>query len=206
MNTLYYDPLPYETLGVQIYIPDPVQVRNAYENGTLKDFPYWSRIWPSSLVLAQWLNENTHYLTGKKIFEVGAGLGLPSFVAAKFATSVVISDHIPLALEWINFNISRIKETEVSSMLFDWRTTPLPQADTVLMSDIGYHEKDFLHVHRMIRQCLHYGSEVVLTIPARRISAKFMEPLEEFVTSRQMYNAMDTEVLLLTLALIDFLS
>ncbi|HSF46566.1 MAG TPA: hypothetical protein VLA58_11175, partial [Chitinophagaceae bacterium] len=59
---------------------------------------------------------------------------------------------------------------------------------------------------KMIRQFLIDGSEVVLTIPARRISAKFMEPLEEFVTSRHTYNAMDTEVQLLNLALIDSLS
>ena len=151
MNTLYYDPLPYHALGVNIFIPDPAQVKSIYEKEAADEFPYWSKVWPSSLALAQWVHDNNQYVMGKRIFEVGAGLGFPSFLAAKYATSVLVSDLIPLAVEWMKFNISQRDDNIIGSMCFDWRTRPLPEADMVLMSDVGYHEEDFKVVHEPCR-------------------------------------------------------
>jgi methyltransferase-like protein 23 len=198
MDKLYYDPLPYETLGVEIFIPDPLQVKEAFEKGVPNEFPYWSKLWPASMVLARWVNDHAQLIAGKKIFEVGAGLGLPSFVAAKYASSVLISDHVSLAVDWIGLSISKLQAHTVSAILFDWRSRPLPLADMVLMSDVGYREEDLSDVHRMIRQYVDLGTVVVLTVPARMISTNFIEPLEELVTSRSLFSAVDTEVLLLT--------
>lgn len=198
MDKLYYDPLPYETMGIEIFIPDPLQVKDAYDKGVSTDFPYWSKIWPSSIVLANWLSDHVQLLAGKKVFEVGAGLGLPSFIAAKFASSVLVSDHSALAVKWIDLNKAKLRANNVSSLLFDWRSRPLPMADMVLMSDVGYREEDLSDVQEMIRQYVGRGTVVLLTVPARRISLGFIEPLEELVTSRSIHNALDTEVLLLT--------
>ena len=198
MDKLYYDPLPYETMGIEIFIPDPLQVKDAYEKGVSSDFPYWSKIWPSSIVLANWLNDHAQLLAGKKVFEVGAGLGLPSFIAAKYASSVLISDHSALAVEWIDLNKAKLHADNISSLLFDWRSRPLPLTDMVLMSDVGYREEDFSNVHDMIRQYVARETIVVLTVPARRISSGFIEPLEELVNTRSVHMALETEVLLLT--------
>ena len=206
MDKLHYDPLPYEVSGIEILVPDPLQVKDAYEQGVYTEFPYWSRVWPSSLVLARWLEDHAYFLAGKKLFEVGAGLGLPSFIAAKYALSVLISDHIPLAVDWLHLNISKLQANMVSTMLFDWRNRPLPSADIVLMSDVGYREEDLSDIHDMIRQYVDQGSAVVLTVPARRISPSFIAPLEELVTSRRVYSALETEVLLLTIGITDSLS
>jgi predicted nicotinamide N-methyase len=206
MNTLYYDPLPYEAMGVKIFIPDPLQVKNTYEQDSSQEFPYWSKIWPSSLALAHWLNENAHYLEGKKVFEIGAGLGLPSFIAAKYASSVMMSDFIPLAVEWMNYNIHENGANSMGAILFDWRTRHLPTADMVLLSDVGYREEDLNDVHDLIRQYIASCISVVLTVPARRISTKFVEPLEAFVIYRELIHALDTEVLLLVLGVTDSLS
>jgi methyltransferase-like protein 23 len=206
MDKLYYDPLPYEVLGVEILVPDPLQVKDAYEQGVSAEFPYWSRVWPSSLVLARWLNDHANFLAGKKLFEVGAGLGLPSFIAAKYALSVLVSDHTQLSVDWLQLNKSKLQASSVNTMLFDWRSRPLPSADIVLLSDVGYREEDLSDVHDMVRQYVDQGSAVVLTVPARRISLSFIEPLEELVTSRRVYSALETEVLLLTIGITDSLS
>jgi predicted nicotinamide N-methyase len=149
-------------------------------------------------VLAQWLDDHSELIAGKRTFEVGAGLGLPSFIASKYASSVLISDHIALAIDWIDLNKAKLGANTVSSILFDWRGRPLPFADLVLMSDVGYREDDFSDVHNMIRQYVARGAVVVLTVPARRISSGFIEPLEALVHSRSKFSALDTEVLLLT--------
>jgi predicted nicotinamide N-methyase len=198
MDKLYYDPLPYEVLGIEIFIPDPLQVKDAYKRGDCREFPYWSKVWASSIVLAQWLDDHSELIAGKRTFEVGAGLGLPSFIASKYASSVQISDHIALAVDWIDLNKSKLGASTVSSILFDWRSRPLPFADLVLMSDVGYREDDFSDVHNMIRQYVARGGDVVLTVPARRISSGFIEPLEALVHSRSKFSALDTKVLLLT--------
>jgi predicted nicotinamide N-methyase len=198
MDKLYYDPLPYETMGIEIFIPDPLQVKDAYEKGVCSEFPYWSKIWPSSIVLAQWLNDHAQIIAGKKVFEVGAGLGLPSFIAAKYASSILVSDHVSLAIEWLELNKEKLHANNVSSMLFDWRNRPLPAAELVLMSDVGYREEDLNDVQDMIRQYVACGTVVMLAVPARRISPAFIEPLEELVNTRSIHKAMETEVLLLT--------
>jgi hypothetical protein len=103
----------------------------------------------------------------------------------------------------MNFNLSETGTGTVRAMLFNWRARPLPAAEIVLMSDVGYREEDLTDVHDMIRQYIARSTTIVLAVPARRISAKFIEPLQEFVISRALVHALETEVLLLVLGVTD---
>ncbi|HLO82897.1 MAG TPA: hypothetical protein VK166_18155 [Chitinophagaceae bacterium] len=204
MNGFYYRAVPYHIMGLELDIPDPEQVRTAYESGEKKDFPYWSRIWPSALALSSLLQDQSQLVSGKHVLELGAGLGLPAFISSSLATSVTVSDSASEAISWLNRNISRLGLTNVTTRLIDWKERPLPKADVVLLSDIGYDEKDFSDIRMMIGEYVHSGSLILLSVPFRRISPKFISLIDEFVSIRQVKNVMETEILLLILGPTDF--
>ena len=61
-------------------------------------FPYWSKVWPSAEALALFILQHPEYIAGKMVVELGAGLGLPSLVAAQMAASVLCTDYEPEAV------------------------------------------------------------------------------------------------------------
>jgi predicted nicotinamide N-methyase len=192
-------------MGFELDIPDPEQVRSAYGSSEQKDFPFWSRIWASALGLSSLLQEQAHLVQGKKVLELGAGLGLPSFISSSYASSVIVSDSVPEAINWINLNITKLGLQNVATRLIDWKKRPLPEADVVLLSDIGYNAEDFTDIRKMIEEYVHSGSLILLSVPFRMISAKFISLIDEFVLTRQVKNVTETEILLLSLGAIDFL-
>lgn len=205
MNDIYYRAVPYQALGLELSLPDPDQVRAAYESGESSEFPYWSKIWASSFALASWLQNEPGYVAGKVILEIGAGIGLPSFIASSYASSVIISDHLPEAIQWMDLNISKLGSKNIKTKQVDWKARPLPVADVILLSDIGYDEEKFPEIREMIVHYIRSGSQVLLGVPIRIISASFVKLIDEFVASRSMATAMDREILLLRLGATDSL-
>ena len=88
---------------IHLKIPEPESIKNAYNKALAENknipFPYWSKLWPASEALAQFITQNPNYFYNKKVAELGAGLALPSFVAAPFASSIEASDYVPDAIE-----------------------------------------------------------------------------------------------------------
>jgi predicted nicotinamide N-methyase len=205
MSALSYREVPFIALDIELSIPDPDQVRVAYESGERKEFPYWSKVWASSLALASWLKEKPHTIAGKNILEIGAGIGLPSFIASSFASSVTISDHVQEAIEWMNINIMNLGLENIETRLVNWKARPLPVADVILLSDIGYEEDDFPDIRNMILHYVTSGSVILLSVPFRLISANFIKLIDEFVITRNRVSVMDTEIILLQLGAIDSL-
>lgn len=61
--------------------------------------PFWSAIWPSSIALARYVLRNPHLVRGKRVIDVGCGLGLGGIGAVLAgAASVQLADREPLAL------------------------------------------------------------------------------------------------------------
>ena len=47
------------------------------------DDPYWCRVWPSALMLAAALTQHPELVRGRRVLELGCGLGLCGIAAAK---------------------------------------------------------------------------------------------------------------------------
>jgi predicted nicotinamide N-methyase len=199
MNKFGYRAETYHVMGLELYVPDPDQVRTAYESGELREFPYWSKIWASARALASWLNEEPELIREKDILEIGAGIGLPSFIASSYASTVTVSDQLPDAVEWMDLNISKLGLKNTSTLQLDWKARPLPVAEVILLSDIGYDEENFDDIREMIIHYITAGSLLLMSVPCRIISARFIRLLEEFVQARSIVNSMETEILLLAL-------
>ena len=95
--------------GLVLFVPDPELVKLTYESLLMREpstpFPYWAKIWPSSKAMCSFLEADPAWIAGKRVLEIGAGIGLPSLVMAHRAAEMIISDYATEAVALLNKNI-----------------------------------------------------------------------------------------------------
>lgn len=103
--------------------------------------PLWAYAWPAGLVLAELLAKRwAAELTGKRVLELGCGLGAVGLVAAKLGARVTLADREPEALTQA-LAIAEHNALEVETQLLEWGRVPEALTNSfelVLGSDIMY--------------------------------------------------------------------
>jgi len=162
---------------IELAVPDFVQLQALYQLGGL-DFPYWAKIWPSAIALAKFLQENPNYIQHKKLVELAAGIGLPSFVAAHYASHICCSDYAPAAIALLEKNIAANQLSNISTALINWQAIPQSiEAEVLLLSDINYNPTDFETVFLMLQQFIEQGTTILLSTPQRLVAKDFITSL-----------------------------
>ena len=62
--------------------------------------PYWTELWPSSLVLGEWLYEQRQRLRGQPCLDLGCGIGLTALIGQWLGANVIGMDYEPDALHF----------------------------------------------------------------------------------------------------------
>lgn len=174
-----------------IYIPDYEQVKEVYEailiDHPAEPFPYWAKLWPSSIALVQYLKANTIWIEHKNVLEIGAGLGLPSFMIAGYANSVQVSDYAPEAVELLEKNIQHLRLNNVQAMELDWNRVPDSiNADVVLLSDVNYNPSQFDGLLQLITKLISEGTIVILSTPQRIMASPFVNAIQPLVKQKHV--------------------
>lgn len=106
--------------------------------------PYWAELWPAGIALARHLHA-AGSLEGKRVLELGCGLGLPSLTAALAGAEVLATDWAGDALELLRENATRVGTT-LETLESDWRDADELVArgpwDLVLTADVLYEERN----------------------------------------------------------------
>jgi predicted nicotinamide N-methyase len=100
--------------------------------------PYWMHLWPSARVLARHVAREGTRLRGKRVLEIGCGLGLPGLVAARCGARVVLTDR---SLEALGFahESARRNGLSVATVAMDWAAPALQtRFDLCLAADVTY--------------------------------------------------------------------
>ncbi|NXF07390.1 MET23 protein, partial [Smithornis capensis] len=114
------------------------------------DSQYGMYVWPSAVVLAQYVWAHRQSLPGQRVLEIGAGVSLPGVVAAKCGARVVLSDgeELPRCL-WScrsSCRMNRLPHLPVLGLTWG-RLSPqlllLAPVDIILGSDVFFDPKDF---------------------------------------------------------------
>jgi predicted nicotinamide N-methyase len=105
--------------------------------------PYWAELWPSALALARAVGARS--LGGRRVVELGCGLGLPSIAAALQGAKVLATDWSPEAVAVAAENAER-NGARIDTLVCSW-AQPAPIAergpwDLVLASDVLYEARD----------------------------------------------------------------
>jgi predicted nicotinamide N-methyase len=174
--------------GIALYIPDSEMVKTTYEgllaNNAATVFPFWAKIWPAAKAIADFLGAELPYIKNKRVIEIGAGIGLPSFAIAQHTAEIIISDYATEAVELIEKNIDHLGLTNTKAMCLDWNDFPTNiKADIVLLSDINYAPNDFNALQNLIQRFLAQGSTIIISTPERITASPFVEKINMYIKS-----------------------
>jgi predicted nicotinamide N-methyase len=135
--------------------------------------PYWAELWPSGVALARVVAGLD--LTGKRVVELGAGLGLPSLAAALAGADVLATDWAEDAVELLRENAARnALRLRVERVRWDEPEPLLGEApwDVVLGADLLYERRN---ADQLLDLLPRLGSEILLAEPGRPFAASFLE-------------------------------
>lgn len=137
--------------------------------------PFFGKLWPSGRLLAQRLERmGRGGLAGRTVLEVGCGLGLPSFVAARLGADALATDFHPDAGAFFARNVAANPGPAPRYARMDWRNAEdLGSFDLVVGSDILYDAEQPRHLAQFLGTHLRAGGSVIVTDPGRAYLQKF---------------------------------
>lgn len=144
----------------------------------LANFPFGMLLWASAHALALRLADEPSLVAGKRVLELGAGVGYVGLVAAHLgAAEVIQTDYHPDCLELCRQNARLNNIPNVIVRTGDWRTWPpeLVGFDLVIGTDILYERT----LHPTLTALLPtLGKPLLLSDPIRPAALEFVEQRE----------------------------
>lgn len=168
-----------ETL--KIWVPNFQALQASHQLNAYGDAPFWGRVWPAAMAMIQFLEENPIYIQNKKLLELAAGLGLPSFYASAYAAEIILSDYALDAVQWMEKNIEENGLVNIQAQQINWHQLPSNlHPDTLLLCDVNYDPQQFDALLRMIEFFLSKGTTILLSTPQRLVGRPFISALLKF--------------------------
>ena len=141
--------------------------------------------------MAEFLVRHPEYVQHKTVLELAAGLGLPSLVAAQWASEVQCSDYLPEAVAVIRQSVVRNSLTNLKPLVLDWNhLSPDLSADVLLVSDINYDPSQFAVLRAVLLDFLKKGTTILLSTPQRLMAKPFVEQLLPLAENREEITVM----------------
>jgi predicted nicotinamide N-methyase len=134
--------------------------------------PYWAELWPSGLALAE--HVATLGLAGRRIVELGCGLGLPSLTASLAGADVVSTDWSDDAISLLGLNAVR-NGARLRTLVADWGDpdplNSLGPFDLVLAADVLYEARNVVPLVALLGVL---GAPAIVADPGRRHADAFL--------------------------------
>ena len=137
--------------------------------------PYWAELWPSALALARIVARRP--LTGRRVIELGCGLGLPAIAAALTGGRVLATDWSPDSVAMTARNAER-NGVALDTAVFRWDAPPEPLGlpwPLVLASDVLYEARNVPLLLDLLPRLTAASGEVWLADPGRAPAVRFLE-------------------------------
>lgn len=140
-------------------------------------WPLFGVVWASSEVLAHLMTE--YQITGKRILEVGCGIGLASLILNYRQADITATDHHPEAEPFLIENVLLNKGRPIPFVRTGWadKISNLGTFDLVIGSDLLYESEHVNLLAAFIDQHANTHCEVVLVDPGRGHHARFSKKM-----------------------------
>jgi predicted nicotinamide N-methyase len=135
--------------------------------------PYWATVWPSAVALAD-LVLTGESLAGRRVLDLGCGLGLVGLAALHRGARVTFLDWEPAAVEVARATAWTHGFADVEALVADWRSPPpLAPFDRILGADVLYEPRNTPAVARVLRAPIAPGGDAWIADPGRRHAGRF---------------------------------
>ncbi len=160
-----------------------------------EEFPYWVKIWEASVVMADFM-AGLPAEPGRRVLELGAGLGVTGLVASAFGHEVTITDYQDEILDFGRVSAAVNKCRKVSFETLDWLSpADIGTFDMIIGSEILFHPKFFEPLLHVFRKYLAPGGVIYMAHDRRRKSLGQFLPLcdKEYhiAVQKRMLKALD---------------
>lgn len=139
----------------------------------------FGQLWPTGRLLAQAMHRFD--VAGKRVLELGCGIGLASLVLQRRGVDVVASDMHPLAEPFLAYNaaLNALPAVHYRQLRWDVPLPALGHFDLIIASDVLYETGHAPLLAGVIQRHAHACAEVLVTDPGRGNSNHFGRLLAE---------------------------
>lgn len=133
------------------------------ESVDLLNLPYWAKVWEASVLLAYFLGKQPVEM-GKKMLEIGAGIGVVGIYAALCGHRVTITDVNEDALLFARANaiLNGLPNADIRKL--DWNEPDLPDRyDVIFGSEVIYDRKSYPLLVNFLDRALAPGGMIFLS-------------------------------------------
>lgn len=143
-------------------------------------FPFWTRIWEASIILADLLAQ-VKPDGNREILEIGAGLGVAGLFAAAFGHRVTVTDYDQDALTFAMLSAQLNQLSNVEFQTLDWCAPTLYKSyDYIIGSEVLFNAKLFLPLYGLLKKALAPGGIVYFAHDRNRMSpGQFFELVQK---------------------------
>ncbi len=155
--------------------------------GAMTDFtqderlPYWTELWPSSLVLAEWLYTRKALVQGQVCLDLGCGIGFTALVGQWLGAQVMGMDYEPEALHYAQLNATRNHIPQPVWVVMDWRQPAVLRHSLYFVwgGDIMYEQRFAKPVLNFLDYCLADNGVAWFAEPCRSVYDTFRSALAD---------------------------
>ncbi|MBU0945337.1 MAG: methyltransferase [Proteobacteria bacterium] len=132
------------------------------------EFPFWVKLWEAAMVLSYVL-ASLPEPKGKRLLEIGAGLGAPGIAAAACGFDVTLSDYEDIIMDFQKVSVAASGLRDVKCVHLDWLDPPeLAPFDILAAAEVLFREEFFEPLLEVFRKYLKPGGSIFLAHDARR--------------------------------------
>jgi predicted nicotinamide N-methyase len=149
------------------------------KNFPMNDFPLWAKVWPSSMVLADFMAAQP-VDPERRILEIGAGIGIAGIAASAFGHNITITEYNTDAMEFAGANaiINGCFGIPVISM--NWNNPQkMCRYDQIIGSEVIFRKEDFASIQKLFQSVLKPDGEVILVSEIRKPVLEFYQKMKD---------------------------
>jgi predicted nicotinamide N-methyase len=148
-----------------------------------KQMPYWARIWPSGVALADLALERRAEFAGQRVLELGCGLGTTASALLEAGAILTVSDYSPLPLAFCRYNALYNTGRAPRTLRFNWRSPnegAVARAASgggyplILAADVLYEGRDVEPLLAIVERILAPDGMLWLAEPGRKTAQRFL--------------------------------
>jgi predicted nicotinamide N-methyase len=145
-----------------------------------QNLPYWAELWPSGVALAAKIAREPVIMQGKRVLELGCGLGVTAVAALRAGADLLVTDYSPEALALCSLNALEQAGTQPRTLRVNWRNPGSnlhgagDEFPVVLAADVLYEGRDVDPLVALVEQVVAPDGELWLAEPGRPPAAQFL--------------------------------